>query len=130
MAKKQPTDKLQRMMNIANRNKVEQSNQPDKKEEPKESPADKKQETKPEQSAPKKSKPQSKDKIFSSMDDMLNKLKEEKKPESKYTQFRMRTTVIDGMKEIADKEGISSHGKLIHEILQNFISAYESQKGK
>ncbi|MEK6481851.1 hypothetical protein WJR50_30185 [Catalinimonas sp. 4WD22] len=34
MAKKQPSDKLQRMMNIANRNKVDQSNQPDKKEEP------------------------------------------------------------------------------------------------
>ncbi|MEK6481850.1 hypothetical protein WJR50_30180 [Catalinimonas sp. 4WD22] len=63
------------------------------------------------------------------MDDMLNKLKEENKSESEYTQFRMRNTVIEGMKEIADKEDISSHDKLIHEILENFISAYQAQKG-
>lgn len=125
MAKKQPTDKLQRMMNIANRNKVEQPQQAvSKKEEP--APE---QTEKPKRPASKKTKPESNDKIFSSMDDMLNKLKEKKKPESKYTQFRMYTQVVDDMKVIAEKEGISSHGKLIHEILQNFISAYKSQKG-
>lgn len=49
--------------------------------------------------------------------------------ESAYTQFRMKTSVMDEMKMIADRENVVYPGRLIHNVLEDFIQKYKKEKG-
>jgi len=63
------------------------------------------------------------------MDSVFEGIRKNENKESGYSQFRMKSSVLDDMKMIADREDVVYPGRLVHKVLEDFIEKYKEEKG-
>jgi hypothetical protein len=63
------------------------------------------------------------------MESVFEGIRKNQDKEAKYTQFRMKSSVLDDMKMIAGREDVVYPGRLVHKVLEDFIEKYKDEKG-